>query len=145
MIREAVREDLDALLTLYLDLHEEHVPEKSAHLAAVWEQILGDGNHHLIVCEEDGRLVSSCVLVIVPNLTRDVRPYGLIENVVTHHDYRKKGLASACLQYARQIAERENCYKIMLMTGSKKEETLRFYRRAGYAEGEKTAFLLRLP
>lgn len=31
-----------------------------------------------------------------------------------------------------QIAEQENCYKMMLLTGSKKSETLYFYEKAGY-------------
>ena len=26
-----------------------------------WQQIIDDKNHHLIVCEIDGRIVSSCV------------------------------------------------------------------------------------
>ena len=104
----------------------------------------GDENHHLIVCEEDGRIVSSCVCVVIPNLTRNVRPYALIENVVTHPDYRKRGLASACLEYARQIAQKENCYKIMLLTGAKDEATLHFYRQAGFNSSEKTAFIQRM-
>ena len=32
MVREAVREDLNALLELYLFLHEENIPEHDAHL-----------------------------------------------------------------------------------------------------------------
>ena len=128
------------LLNLYLHLHEDRIPEESSHVRAVWEDILRDKNHHLIVCEEDGRIVSSCVCVVIPNLTRDVRPYALIENVVTHADYRKRGLASTCLDFARELARKRDCYKIMLMTGSKEESTLRFYERAGYSRGDKTAF-----
>jgi tRNA A22 N-methylase len=30
------------------------------------------------------------------------------------------------------IVEKEHCYKIMLLTGSKKESTLDFYEKAGY-------------
>jgi GNAT superfamily N-acetyltransferase len=102
---------------------------------------LQDENHHLIVCEEDGRIVSSCVCVVILNLTRNARPYALIENVVTHPDYRQRGLASACLDYAKQIAQKENCYKIMLLTGAKDEATLNFYRKAGYNSSDKTAFI----
>lgn len=141
MVREANENDLDAILELYLFLHEDSVPEKNEHLRNTWKQITNDPNHHLIVNEADGRIVSSCVCVIIPNLTRNVRPYAFVENVVTRKDCRGNGYATECLQYAKQIAERENCYKMMLLTGSKKEETLRFYERAGYNSSEKTAFI----
>lgn len=141
MVREAEKEDLGALLNLYLFLHEDSIPEQNAHLEKTWDQIIGDANHHLIVNEIDGQIVSSCVCVIIPNLTRNIRPYAFIENVVTHVDHRGKGYASECLDYARQIAEKEECYKMMLLTGSKKPETMRFYERAGYNSSDKTAFI----
>ena len=141
MVREANENDLDAILELYLFLHEDSVPEKNEHLRNTWKQITNDPNHHQIVNEVEGRIVSSCVCVIIPNLTRNVRPYAFVENVVTRKDCRGKGYASECLQYAKQIAESENCYKMMLLTGSKKEETLRFYERAGYNCSDKTAFI----
>ena len=141
MVREAVITDLDAILDLYLYLHEESLPEKDEHLKDTWMQIIQDTNHHLIVNEIDGKIVSSCVCVIIPNLTRNVRPYAFIENVVTHKDYRKRGYAGECLNYAKQLSEKENCYKMMLLTGSKRPETLRFYENAGYNSGDKTAFI----
>lgn len=141
MIREAKREDLDALLELYLFLHEDSIPEKNNHLEETWEQIIGDPNHHLIVCEEEGKIISSCVCVIIPNLTRNIRPYAFVENVVTHADYRGKGYATECLDFAKKIAEQEKCYKMMLLTGSKSPETLNFYEKAGYNNSDKTAFI----
>ena len=107
MVREARKEDLDALLKLYLFLHEDSIPEYNAHLEKIWAQIIEDPNHHLIVNEIDGRIVSSCVCVVIPNLTRNVRPYAFIENVVTHTDYRGNGYAGECLNFAKQIAEKD--------------------------------------
>ena len=72
MIREAKREDLGALLELYLFLHEDCIPEMNSHLEETWERIIGDQNHHLIVNEVDGRVVSSCDCLIIPNLSRSV-------------------------------------------------------------------------
>lgn len=144
MIREANENDLKQLLELYLHLHEKKIPEESELLQRTWKQMIYDKNHHIIVAEEDGKLVSSCICVIIPNLTRGVRPYAFIENVVTDKAYRKRGLATACLDYAKEIAKRENCYKMMLLTGSKNPKTLRFYRKAGYNSFEKTAFFQRL-
>ena len=141
MIREAKENDLKEILQLYLFLHETSVPEESEQLRKTWDNIIHDENHHLIICEVEGKIVASCVCVIIPNLTRNVRPYAFIENVVTHEGYRKKGYATQCLNYAKQIAEKNNCYKMMLLTGSKKEETLNFYRNAGYNSSDKTAFI----
>ena len=141
MIRECTITDFDGLMQLYTHLHDNPIPEKNESIALLWENIIKDENHHIIVAEEDGKIVSSCVCVIIPNLTHSQRPYALVENVVTHSDYRCKGLASSCLDFAKGIALEHNCYKMMLLTGSKEDSTLRFYERCGYNRNDKTAFI----
>lgn len=141
MIREIKTEDFDGLMRLYTYLHDNPIPEKSDAVMQMWSDVLNDRNHHIIVADENGEIVSSCVCVIIPNLTHGQRPYALIENVVTSPDYRSRGLATDCLNYARAIAQNQNCYKLMLLTGSKRESTLRFYERAGYNSKDKTAFI----
>lgn len=141
MVREIKFDELNSLLELYLYLHESSIPKETEYLKETWNDIMNDSNHHIIVNEIDGKVVSSCVCVIIPNLTRGVRPYAFVENVVTHLDYRGKGYAADCLQYAKDIAEKNNCYKMMLLTGSKKESTLKFYENAGYNCSDKTAFM----
>lgn len=140
-IREIKRNELNGLLELYTHLHELGIPEYTEHLHNTWNSICNDENHHIIVCELDGKIVSSCVCVIIPNLTRNIRPYAFIENVVTHTDYRGKGYATKCLDYAKEIAVKNNCYKMMLLTGAKEDNTLNFYKRAGYNSADKTAFI----
>ena len=141
MIREAKHSDLPGLLALYLHLHESALPEDIAPFERAWRRIVADENHHVIVWEQDGAPVSSCVCVVIPNLTRGARPYALIENVVTRADCRHRGYATACLQRAAEIAKGAGCYKIMLLTGAKDEATLSFYRRAGFNDADKTAFI----
>lgn len=141
MIREARKKDLQGILELYLFLHETDIPQESEHLIQTWDKIIKEEDHHLIVCEVEGKLVASCVCVIIPNLTRNVRPYAFVENVVTHEDYRGRGYATACLNYAKEIAKEQNCYKMMLLTGSKEVKTLDFYKNAGYNSADKTAFI----
>lgn len=104
MVREAEKGDLNAILELYLDLHEKSIPERNGHLENTWDRIIGDPDHHLIVNEVDGRIVSSCVCVIIPNLTRNARPYAFVENVVTRREDRGKGYAGECMDYAKQVA-----------------------------------------
>ena len=140
-VKEIRKNELNALLELYTHLHELGIPGNSTHSQNTWSAICNYENHHIIVCEADGKIVSSCVCVIIPNLTRNVRPYAFIENVVTHADYRGKGYATACLNYAKDLAVNADCYKMMLLTGSKSERTLNFYKRAGYNCTDKTAFI----
>ena len=114
MVREVKENELTELLELYLFLHEESVPEMTKHLKDIWDTIIMDKNHHIIVNEVDGKIVSSCVCVIIPNLTRKIRPYAFVENVVTHSEYRGKGYATECLDFARELAVKADCYKMML-------------------------------
>ena len=141
MVREIKENELFDLLELYLNLHESSVPKMTEHLKSVWDTIINDNNHHIIVNEQDGKIVSSCVCVIIPNLTRNVRPYAFVENVVTHSDYRGKRYATDCLNYAKELAKKAECYKMMLLTGSKEDSTLNFYTKAGYNSTDKTAFI----
>lgn len=135
-------DELSSLLDLYTHLHSDdlHLPEGDA-LHQVWNRFFTDPKIHCVVGETEGRLVSSCTLVIIPNLTRGAHPYGLIENVVTHEAYRKKGFGSSLLRYTLELAWEKQCYKVMLLTGSKQEETLRFYEKAGFQRGIKTGFV----
>jgi len=140
-IREVQREDLQGLLVLYTQLHDNEIPEKTIQLQELWERILEDKNHHILVGVEDEQIICSVVLVVIPNLTHEQRPYALIENVVTHGAYRHKGYATRVLEAAKEKAKASNCYKMMLLTGSKLESTLKFYEHAGYNREDKTAFI----
>lgn len=70
MVREVYENELIKVLELYLHLHEETLPEMTEHLKSTWNTIMQDKNHHIIVKEIEGKIVSSCVCVIIPNLTR---------------------------------------------------------------------------
>ena len=141
MVREILESEKEELLKLYLNLHEDSLPDDRELLDKTWSEIMKDPNHHIIVNVIDGKPVSSCVCVIIPNLTRGIRPYAFVENVVTDVNYRFRGYATECLDYSREIARKNNCYKMMLLTGSKEESTLNFYRQAGYNSEDKTAFI----
>ena len=72
IVREIKENELSGLLELYTHLHELCVPENSARLQNTWAAICNDENHHIIVCEADGKLVSSCVCVIIQSARNDI-------------------------------------------------------------------------
>jgi len=140
--RELHASELDDLLVLYEHLHDADIPlPDRSRVAATWREIQENSRLKYFGVYIDGRLVSSCALSIIPNLTRGCRPYGLVENVVTHKDFRRKGCGKAVLQYALRYAWSQGCYKVMLVTGRKDEGTYRFYESAGFDRHAKQAFL----
>lgn len=147
IIRKAQNKDADDLKTLYFE-YLTHFPPKEEQDMQLWKQLLDkfekDENMHLLVAEEDGKVVSSVQMAIIESFTHNVRPFAVVENVVTHIDYRNRGYASALLKQASEIAKAHNCYKVFLETGSNKESTLNFYRNNGFAIDEKHSCLKRL-
>ncbi len=147
IIRKAVRTDAEDLKELYFDYLTKYPPKEEQNMD-LWRQLLDqfekDGRMYLLVAEEDGRVVSSVQMAIIEGLTHNVRPFGVIENVVTHIQYRNRGCASALLEKATEIAKEHKCYKVFLETGSNKESALNFYRKNGFAIDEKHSCLKRL-
>jgi len=142
-IRHANRGDLAGILSLYRQLNPDDPVIDPATAEEAWVVFLSSGFITTFVADKAGTIVSSCILAIVPNLSRGVRPYGVIENMVTDTDHRRTGLGRAVLHAALDKAWKANCYKVLLATGSRKEATLRFYESAGFQRGGKTYFEVR--
>lgn len=84
------------------------------------------------------------MLIISPNLSRNGRPFALIENVVTLSDFRKKGYGNMIMDHAITLARKSNCYKIMLLTGSKNPNTHSFYKWFGFSWNDKKGYVLKI-
>lgn len=143
-IRKAASGDLSAILDLYAQLNAEDRLPDAASAAPVWARMLSSEMMSVLVAECDGRVVATCVLVVAPNLTRSMRPFALIENVVTERGLRGGGVGKRVVQAAIDQAWAEGCYKVMLLTGRKDEAVLGFYEACGFKRG-KTAFEIRRP
>jgi GNAT superfamily N-acetyltransferase len=63
--------------------------------------------------------------------------------VVVLDTIRSKGIGKQLVRHAMAQAEKWNCYKVILETGSKDEWKLRFYDSCGLTRGNKTAFMKR--
>ena len=145
MIRELRTSELPALLELYKHLHaiDDPLPSQD-EVDRVWTSIQQNPNLKCFGVFADDVLVSSCALSIVPNLTRGCRPYGVVENVVTHADARRQGHGQSVLKHAVADAWSCGCYKVMLLTGRKDEGTYKFYESAGFDRNAKQAFVAKL-
>ena len=147
IIRQAKTEDAQDLKTLYFEFLTKFPPKEEQDMNR-WAEVISrfekSDDRFLLVVEEDGKAVSTVQVVIIEGLTHNVRPFAVVENVVTHGEYQNRGFASALLERATEIAKEFNCYKVFLETGSNKESTLNFYRKNGFAIDAKHSCLKRL-
>ncbi len=142
-IRAAVESDLAAVQALFRHLHPQDPELPEPRVQEVWRRLVTHpGTIVFLGSLPSGLAVTSCTLHVMPNLTRNAAPYGVIENVVTHEQHRQRGYGKAVLARALAQSWQEGCYKVMLMTGSKRDSTLRFYEAAGFGR-DKTAFVAR--
>ena len=141
-VRSVSPTDLEQLLLLYRHLHsaDEALPDEPV-IRSIWNELMANPRHTLFGGYVDSELVSSCALTVIPNLTRGCRPYGVLENVVTHSAHRGKGYGKAVLREALTSSWTAGCYKVMLLTGRKDKATVHFYESAGFDGHEKLAFI----
>ena len=87
--------------------------------------------HELLVAEEDGMVVGTMVLLIVPNLSHGGLPWALIENMVVDQRYRRQGIGRVMMEYAIDRAKETGCYKLQLLSNKKRPEAHQFYSSLG--------------
>jgi len=138
------RNDLPALQELYLNLYDSEITPLTSESIQIWESILADPGHHILIGEVMGEIVSSVTLVITKNLTRKMRPNATIENMITAPNHRNKGYARRLLDKAVEIAREQNCYRVMFISGAKSESTIDFYIKSGFTNSAKSAYVMKL-
>ena len=85
-----------------------------------------DFNYVTFVYEQDDKLVSCVTLLLESKLAGNVLH---IEDVVTDSAYQGKGIASKLIDYAKEFAIKNKCYKIILDCSDANET---FYNKLGF-------------
>ena len=145
LLRHAGRDDLDALLALYDQLNPGDAAAPREHLAAILDRIVASEHFAIVVATQRERVVATCYLNVIPNLTRSGASYAIVENVVVDASLRGGGLGQQVVRFALDEAWRRSCYKALLQTGSRDPRVHRFYLACGFSASEKTGFVARAP
>ena len=142
MVRTATADDLPAVQRLYRQLHPE---DPVVDLALPFATIAAQPGLDLLVLDVDGQVAATTYLNVIPNLTRSLRPYAVVENVVVDESLRGKGLGKRIMAGTLDRAWVLGCYKAMLQSGSQRASTHAFYRACGFSADDKQAFVARPP
>jgi len=143
-IRAAGPNDLDAVLALLKHLNAGDELAETSAAPGIWTRLISSPDNAVLLGEIAGVPVTTCTLLITPNLTRAGRSFAVIENVVTNPAFRNRGFGKAVLKEAISRAQVAGCYKIVLTTGSSRESTLAFYEKVGFRRNTRTVFEIRV-
>ena len=93
----------------------------------IWKDFKGQSNvHSVVVVEED--VVIGYGSVVIETKIRGGK-IGHIEDIVSHADYRKRGIGKMIVDSLYEIARTEGCYKVLLQC---EEHNIPFYEKCGY-------------
>lgn len=143
IIRVAEQSDLEGILELYRELNPEDPGLPGERASALWKTICSEPFFKYFVAVEQDRIVSTCNISIIPNLTRGGRPFAVIENVITDEKFRNRGIGAEVVRAAVDCARSSGCYKVMLLSGIKRKEAHRFYEKLGFNGNSKKGFDMR--
>lgn len=142
--RTATNDDLAALLALFEVSEVSHRAEPG-NAKHIWTETLARPGLVVFVCDADATVVSTCMLVTVPNLLRGGRLHGFIENVVTHPKFQGRGHGRAVISAALTEAWKRDCHHVLLQSGRGDPRVHRFYAECGFTPGLRTAYVALRP
>jgi GNAT superfamily N-acetyltransferase len=130
MIRQAEAMDKRDIERLYKILISEsdHINVLETHI----EQIKEDPNNFLYVWDQQGQVIGTSMLHILPDPMFAARPYALIENVIVDPGYQGQGIGKQLMQHIEEQCIKANCTVMMLLSHSSRVEAHRFYENIGF-------------
>jgi len=141
IVRAAAEEDIPRILELYRELaittSQAELSQSSSmddYHRQVFAEIRAMPGYELLVAEDEGAVVGTMVLLIVPNLSHGALPWALVENMVVDRRYRRRGLGRLLMDYAIARAKEAGCYKLTLSSNKKRQEAHQFYRSSGFED-----------
>jgi len=138
IVRAATEEDIPRILELYGELVITTSEAESSKVTSegdyqrIFADIRDHSGHELLVAEEQGEVVGSVVLLIVPNLSHGALPWAVVENLVVDQRYQGKGFGRLLMEYVVVRAKEAGCYKIGLSSDKRRREAHRFYSSLGF-------------
>jgi GNAT superfamily N-acetyltransferase len=94
--------------------------------------------YSLLVAEDDGNIVGTTVLAILPGFAHSTSPFAVIEYVVVEEKRRSQGIGKTLMEYCLKLAKEAGCYKVILTSDKRRERAHKFYHSLGFeasAEG----------
>jgi GNAT superfamily N-acetyltransferase len=132
-IRKATGRDLPSILDLYTHLGMDDGSILTLKEAKrIFNRMKTYPDYKLYIALMDKEIIGTFALIIMDNLGHRGAPSGIIEDVVVHPEWRRKGVGKRMMQFAMEQCKERDCYKMTLSSNIKREDAHRFYESLGF-------------
>jgi ribosomal protein S18 acetylase RimI-like enzyme len=132
-IREATRDDLPSILSLYSQLGMDSGEVLSLNRAKeLYDKLQSYPDYKLYIALHNSLPVGALALLIMDNLGHQGASSGVVEDVVVRRDVRGQGIGKQMMEFAMQKCREKGCYKITLSSNMHRTEAHKFYKSLGY-------------
>ena len=97
-----------------------------------WEAIVASEENQILVAADGMQVVAVLQLTMIPSLTLRGSRRAQIEGVRVASVYRGQGVGTQLMQWAIDLAKKENCLLVQLTMDRRRERAVSFYRRLGF-------------
>ena len=135
--RRAKLEDLKAIVSLLADDKLGHTREQAGDEIAqeyldAFAKIDSDPNQYLMVLENDGEVIGTCHLTLMPSLTFSGSTRLQIEAVRVNSNIRGQNLGQQMIKFAINWGKEHGATIIQLTTNKERPDALKFYEKLGF-------------
>ena len=135
--RRAKLEDLKAIVSLLVDdklgrTREQAGDEIAQEYLDAFAKIDSDPNQYLMVLENDGEVIGTCHLTLMPSLTFSGSTRLQIEAVRVNSSIRGQNLGQQMIKFAINWGKEHGATIIQLTTNKERPDALKFYEKLGF-------------
>jgi len=143
--RLARASDLSSVLALFEVSEVSAAAQPRERAESIWRDALAQPGAYVFVSDDGDRIAATCTLITAPNLLREGRRHGFLENVVSHPELRGQGHGKAVVQAALAHAWTVDCHHVLMQSGRADPRVHKFYDALGFQPGLRTAYVANRP
>src|SRR5690242_14127432 len=137
--------DLSSLLALFEVSEVSTAAQPRERAESIWRDTLAQQGVYVFVSDDNDRIAATCMLITAPNLLREGRRHGFLENVVSHPELRGRGHGKAVVQAALAHAWATDCHHVLMQSGRADPRVHAFYEGLGFRPGLRVAYVAMQP
>ena len=129
MLRKLEESDYDKNLIELLNFLYKDNSFTKLEFCSVFDYINSNNNINIFVKEVDNKIVAIGTILIEQKLIHNLGTAGYIQDIIVHKDYRARGYSREIVDYLKQVAIDNKCYKVVLNCS---DDNIKMYEKMGF-------------